>query len=136
MKTRKPRTNSFSGAARPANVSPIRQAAEDYLLNHPGTHTREQIAQAIGEPPDAIRKKLAGMVSDGSIINLRPGKANPIYQHATHWREAHERALRANPHNLVQRREPITNSRMPNGDRAFWRAWMARFNEPPRVAQA
>ncbi len=123
MTTRKPKTNSFSGQARPANVIALRERIEQFVLENAGPHSADEIADAVGADRKAVRRKLANMVTDNSMVNNSPGKAIGAYQHYSHW-------LAQQP---ARRDDPITNSRAPNGSLAYWRAFMARFNEPPRV---
>lgn len=126
MAERKPKTNNFGGTPRPTTVSDVRKAAETWLLNNPGAYTVDQIAAFIGYDREYVRKKMTNMVVDGSVINTTPDKRPPLYQHASHYHEAQERA------NRVSRAEPITNAGMPNGSQAYWAAHMARFNANPR----
>lgn len=120
----KTHTNSFSGAARPTKISDTRKAIEEYLLANAGQHNAKQIAQATGKDLSEVRKKLANMASDNTVVNTTPGQINCSYQHIEHWQRSQ----------VVNRADPITNSRMPNGSTAWWGAFMARFNAPPRVA--
>jgi len=120
---RKPKTNNFNNNPRPANVSDLRKRIEEFAIDNPGPHNADQIAAAVGADPKDVRKKLANMVTDNSMVNGNPGKPVGAYQHFTHWQRAQR----------VNRREPITNAGMPNGSTEYWRAHMDRFNEPPRV---
>lgn len=126
-KTRKPRLNRFSGTALVAKVSPVREAAENWMLKNACAYTVDQIAAGIGHEREAVRKKLVNMAVDGTVVSLTPRRPGALYQHMTHWREQQRRA------GLVNRREPITNASMPNGSLSFWADHMARFNTPPRA---
>ena len=120
---RKPKTNSFNNNPRPANVSDLRKRIEEFAIDNPGPHNADQIAAAVGADGKDVRRKLANMVTDHAMVNNNPGKAVGAYQHFSHWQRAQR----------VDRRDPITNAGQPNGPTAYWRAHMARFNEPPRV---
>jgi hypothetical protein len=120
----KTHTNSFSGAARPTQISDTRKAIEEYLLANPGSHNAKEIAEATDKELRDVRKKLANMASDNTVVNTTPGQINCSYQHIEHWQRSQ----------LVNRRDPITNAGMPNGTQAWWAGYMARFNAPPRVA--
>jgi len=125
MTTRKPKTNNFNNNPRPANVSDLRKRIEEFAIDNPGPHNADQIAEAVGGDPKDVRRKLAHMVTDHCIVNNNPGKAVGAYQHFSHWQRAQR----------VDRRDPITNAGQPNGSTEYWRAHMARFNEPPRVTR-
>lgn len=119
---RKPRTNRFSGDERAVQISPTRRDIERFLLDNPGTHSADAIAAATGHEPADVRKKLANMVTDFDAISTDPGSKNTRYQHREHWQREQ----------VVTSRDPITNSRMPNGSTEYWAAHMARFNANPR----
>lgn len=123
--SKRPRPNSFNGEARAtAKVSAERQAIEQYLLDNPGQHTNQQIADATGVLIHTVRARMATMVADNTVVNRNHGSTPGLFQHIDHWKREH----------LVNRREPITNACMPNGNTSYWRKHMTAFNTPPRAA--
>lgn len=119
------RPNSFNGEARAtAKVSAERQVIEKYLLDNPGQHTNQQIADATSIPIHTVRARMCTMVSDNTAVNRNHGSTPGMFQHIDHWKREQ----------LVTRREPITNACMPNGSTSYWAKQMAVFNTPPRAA--
>lgn len=125
MTTRKPRTNSFSGQARPTNITQIRIRIEEYMMANPRILSAAEIAEALGEDLAAVRKKLGQMVSYGVAVSLNPKSKHTTYQLLEHWKAAQQAA----------RPERICNGNAPTGDTEFWRGFMARTNEQPRQPQ-
>lgn len=125
MTKRTARPNSFNGEARPTTkVSAERQVIEQYLLDNPGHHTIQQLADATGIHLRTVRARMTTMVFDNTAINRNHGSPPGRYQHIEHWKREQ----------LVTRREPITNACMPNGSTSYWRKHMTAFNTPPRAA--
>lgn len=125
MTKRTARPNSFNGEARAtAKVSAERQAIEQYLLNNPGQHTTQQVAEATGILIHTVRARMATMASDNTVVNRNHGSTPGLFQHISHWKREQ----------MVSRREPITNACMPNGSTSYWAKHMTAFNTPPRAA--
>lgn len=125
MATIKPRTNKFNGSERPASkLSTERDSIEQFLLDHPGQHTVQQIADATGLSVETVRRRAGAAAFEGAVVNRNAGHTPAKYQHRDHWKREQ----------MVSRREPITNAGMPNGSTAWWAKHMAAFNTPPRAA--
>jgi broad specificity polyphosphatase/5'/3'-nucleotidase SurE len=123
------RHRHITQAAPTTPKSPARLAVEGHMINNPGRHTFADIAEATGVGERMVRKLLGQMASAGDVVNVNRGTTGPAtYQHKTHWSREQQQTR-------VTRTDPITNAGMPNGDTAYWRAHMARFNEPPRVTR-
>lgn len=104
-----------------------RIAIEQHMAKHKGPHTVEQIAKVVGVDVDEVRRRMQHLVCGLVVVNTTPGQRPTLYQHSKHYRKEV-----ADP-TVVNRRNPVVNSAMPNGSRSYWRQHMARFNEAPRA---
>lgn len=108
--------------------SELRDLMEQHMKNNKGPFTVVQLAKAIGEDEGFVRRRIQHLIVGMVAVNVSPGVRPTLYQHAIHY----AKEKRKSTPNLVNRRDPVVNSMMPNGSRSYWRQHMARFNEPPR----
>jgi predicted ArsR family transcriptional regulator len=99
---------------------------EQYMLKHQGPHTVAGLAKAMKCDEAEIRKRMQHLVCGLVAVNVSAGQRPTLYQHAKHH------VQQAKDPNVVNRRDPVTNSVMPNGSPSYWQKHMARFNESPR----
>lgn len=117
--------SNFNGADKPAKTkTPERIALVAHLLNNPGPHTYDQLAQATGYSRHIIESRLKSAAEDNEVVNTAPPGKHAKWQH-----RAHHKTVK--PVDMVKPREH-TNATMPNGNRTYWGAQMAAFNTPPR----
>jgi predicted ArsR family transcriptional regulator len=100
---------------------------EEYMAKNEGPHTVAQLAKKMKVDEAEIRKRMQHLVCGLIVVNVSEGQRPTLYQHAKHYRK------KMRDPSLVDRRDPVVNSRMPNGSRDFWSQHMARFNESPRA---
>lgn len=100
---------------------------EEFMAKHKGPHTVAGLAKAMKAEEKEIRRRMQHLVCGMVVVNVSEGQRPTLYQHARHYKKQPKAP------GTVQRKDPVTNSRMPNGSRNYWREHMARFNQAPRA---
>lgn len=117
---------NFNGAPRPAKTkTPERIRLVEYLLEHPGPHTYDQLMEVTGYSRNVIASRLKYAAEDNEVLNTAHNGRPALWQHRAHHKPV-------KPADLVKPRE-IVNAVMPNGSRSYWVKQMAAFNTPPRA---
>lgn len=94
---------------------------EQYMLKHKGPHTVAGLAKAMKVDEADVRRRIQHLVTGLVAVNVSEGQRPTLYQHSKHYNRKQVKAP-----NVVNRRDPVVNSKMPNGSRSYWAQQMAR----------
>jgi AAA domain/Domain of unknown function (DUF3854) len=65
---------TYSGDGKIAELSEARQAIVGYFLGHPGYHTPQEVADALGKNPITVRRLVRMMTNEGTLRKVGYGK--------------------------------------------------------------